>query len=152
MLRTHGFFIFFRKDFPVADTTAPVPNVIEVLMETNMKNVLSRAVYYAELALVLPVLFYWYYSGSLLNPVAIVLLLVLLGQFFFKNTVSGIVIPIVIIALVLFMLLALQSEFFDFKVFGGDARRLLAVGGGYLSVTLAMAVAMFFKYFKRLMM
>ncbi len=117
-----------------------------------MKNVLNRTLHYAEYALVLPVLFYWYYSGNVLNPVAIGLMLVLLGQFFFRNTVSGIVIPIVIIALVLFMLLALQSEFFDFKVFDGGARKLLAVGGIYLSVTLVMAVAMFFKYFKRLMM
>jgi len=116
-----------------------------------MKNVLNHAVYYAEYALIFSVLFYWYYSGSVLNPVAIALLLVLMGQFFFRNTVSGIVIPIIIIALVLFLLFALQSEFFDFKVFGGDAGKLLAVGGIYLCGTLLLAVGMFFKYFKRLM-
>lgn len=116
-----------------------------------MKNMLNRAVHYAEYFLVLPLLFYWYYSGSVLNPVAIALLLVLLGQFFFRNTVSGIVIPVVIIALVLFMLLALQSEFFDFRIFDDDARKLLTVGGIYLSITLFMAVVMFFKYFKKLM-
>lgn len=115
-----------------------------------MKNIAANTIKYAEYGLACSVIFYWYYSGTQLNFLAIGLLLLLMFQFVFKKTISGIVIPVVFILLSLVMMVALQSELSDFKVFDKEAQTMLIVGGGYLTGSLLTATAMFFNYFKRL--
>jgi maltodextrin utilization protein YvdJ len=99
-----------------------------------------------ESLLIGSVLFYWISTANLLNPVAIVLILVLGLQMIFKNRVVGLAIPIVLILASLFMVLALISELNEFPNFNADAQKMLLVGSAWLTATLFVSGLMLFKY------
>lgn len=102
-----------------------------------------------EYLLVLAVLFYWMSSAVVFNPVAIILFSILILQIIFKNPIVGLIIPIMLIIICLYMLLALFSEFNEFPVFDADAKQLLFVGLTYFLSTIIVSGIMLFKYLKK---
>lgn len=114
-----------------------------------MKNTLKTSLKYAEYLLILAVIFYWYFTASLFNPIAIGLLTVMVFQIIFKNKVSGIMIPLLFILLSFFMLVALTSELREFTLFNADAKTMLIVGLLYLGFTIICATGMFLNYFRK---
>ena len=99
-----------------------------------------------EILLLIPVLFYWYSTAYLLNPVAIILTAILIYQIIYRNAVIGIIIPGLIIAACLFMILALMSELSEFPNFNADAKQMLTVGLTLFLSTIGICVWMLFKY------
>ncbi len=99
-----------------------------------------------EYLLIASVLFYWISTANALNPIAIGLLLVLILQIFFKNQVVGIIIPVVLILVCMYMLLALFSELNEFPTFNSDAQTLLFVGLSFFLLTIGVSGLMIYKY------
>ena len=99
-----------------------------------------------EYLLVAAVLFYWVSTALALNYVAIVLLIAIILQMIFKNTVIGIAIPCIMIFACLYMILALISEVREFPSFNSDAQTLLFVGLFYFLLTILAATIMIIKY------
>ncbi len=100
-----------------------------------------------EYLLIAAVLFYWSSTALILNPIAIVLMGILIFQLIFKNKIIGIMIPFLLILICLFMLLALLSEFNELPTFNDEAKQLLFVGLSYFISTIIISVVMLYKYF-----
>lgn len=92
-----------------------------------------------ELILIGATLFYWVSTAVLFNPVAIVIMLVLLFQLKFKNKIAGVILSSLLLLICTYMLLALGSELSEFPTFNADAGRMLFVGlmlfGGIIGVS-----------------
>lgn len=101
-----------------------------------------------ELFLIASVIYYWFLTSNLLNPFAIGLLVVLFFQIISKKATLGIIISSIVIALTIFMILALISELSEFDTATENFNKLLVFGSLYLGLTLIMAGLMFFKYLK----
>lgn len=101
-----------------------------------MKNL----IFYAQIVLIVSVLFYWYNTSTFLNPIAIILLLILLSQMYFKNIVIGMIVPAIIILASLYMILALISEINDFSRFDNEAKNLSLIVAIWTSITLVTSV------------
>lgn len=99
-----------------------------------------------EYLLIAAVIFYWMSAGTVVNPIAIGLILVLVLQMIFKNRIVGILIPSLLIVISLYMLMALMSEFNEFPTFNSDAKQLLLVGLTFFISTMAVSVIMICKY------
>ena len=87
-------------------------------------------------------------TSTLLNPVAIVLLLVLLFQIIFKKTASGLIIGSIFLLLNLYMVLALISELSEFDVVNQGFINLLTFGSIFLGLNIIVSFLMLFKYLK----
>ncbi|MGB0422925.1 MAG: hypothetical protein ACPGED_01325 [Flavobacteriales bacterium] len=111
-----------------------------------MKNPTPWYLQLPEYVLMLSVLFYWYSTALLLNPVAILLMAVLILQLIFKNQVVGIIIPSLMALATSFLFLALISEFNEFESFTSDAALLLFVGLAFLGITALASLGMLYKY------
>ena len=86
--------------------------------------------------------YYWFETSTLLNSVAIGLIVVFsLHLFVAKNGVK-LIFPSIFITLNLFMFLALFSEFSEFPTLTNEAITLLSVGSFYLSLNVLSAVIM----------
>lgn len=101
-----------------------------------MKRFFSFLIQIPEYILMAAVLFYWFSSSNLTNPVAIGLLFVLVLQSFWKNRFLGILISAILALTSCYMLLALFSELQEFPSFNADAQQLLFVGLTFLCTTL----------------
>ncbi len=101
-----------------------------------------------ELFLISSVIYYWVLTSNLLNPFAIVLLVILIYQIISKKPTLGLIISTVVILLNLFMVLALISELSKFDVVNQNYTNLIIFGSLYLGVNLILASIMFFKYLK----
>ncbi len=99
-----------------------------------------------EYLLIAAVLFYWISTGLAINYIAIGLLIAIVLQIIFKNTVIGIIIPCLLILTCLYMLLALFSEVREFPVFNSEAKTLLFVGLLYFLATILVSAIMIYKY------
>jgi len=111
-------------------------------MKTKFRFLLD----YSEIFLVMMIILYWYFSGTLINWVAIIFLAILLGVILTKNTYTGLWISAVISLACMYMFLALLSEFSEFPTHSFDAYRLLIVGFVYIWGTLIVASLMMLKY------
>ncbi|WP_178983972.1 hypothetical protein [Winogradskyella helgolandensis] len=101
-----------------------------------------------ELFLIVSVLYYWFLTPNLFNPIAIGLLAVLSYQIIKKNTTLGLVLSTVFIVLTLFMVLALISELSEFDNLNHNWKNLVIFGSLYLGLNLILAGFMFYKYLK----
>ena len=111
---------------------------------------MKNASFYAESILVISVLFYWFSTNTLLNPIAIVLLLILLAQMYFKNNISGLILPVCIGFISLYMLLAIISELNEFPSFDSNAQIMAVVGLPWIVITLLAATTILLSYIKKL--
>jgi hypothetical protein len=114
-----------------------------------MKKVKHLLLTFPELMLVALTMFYWVSSGTLVNPVAIALILVLTIQIILRNDFLGVVIPILVVMASIYLMLALFSEFSEFHVKNAEARRLILVGIPFILTTIASSVLMIRKYTKQ---
>lgn len=101
-----------------------------------------------ELYLIAATLYYWFLTSNLLNPVAIVLLLVLGYQVISKNITSGVIIASMFVLLNLYMVLALMSELSEFDTVNDNYMQLLLFGSLFLGLNLIAGGFMFWKYIK----
>lgn len=106
----------------------------------KVKNVIP------ELYLILAVLYYWSLTASLLNPIAISLLLVLVYQIITRNRILGIVIATVLILASVYLILALLSELSEFIEFNDDAKELAIFGVLYLGLNITFGAIMLYRY------
>jgi len=101
---------------------------------------------FPEVLLIVATIFYWISSGTLLNPIAIGLIVVMIVQFFLRNDFIGVAIPILLILASIFLLLALFSEYNEFLVKNAVSTRLLLVGLSYIFVIVTASGLMIRKY------
>lgn len=99
-----------------------------------------------ELYLILAVLYYWSLTASLLNPIAISLLLVLVYQIITRKQILGIVIATVLILASVYLILALLSELSEFIEFNDDAKELAIFGVLYLGLNITFGAIMLYRY------
>ncbi|SFT96677.1 hypothetical protein SAMN04489724_3030 [Algoriphagus locisalis] len=103
-----------------------------------------------ELYLVTSTIFYWIFTGTLLNPFALALVTGLAITIFWKNIISGMVMASCFLILSLYMVLALLSEFYQFLVIDFDAKLLLSLGAVWLGLNLVFSIAMIVKWAKKI--
>lgn len=99
-----------------------------------------------EIFLLLSTVFYMLASvGFVINPIAVVFVLILGGQMYFKNQVTGIVLASVFILIFGYLFLALFSDLMKLESVL-DGWQMLVFGTAYLGVSLAAAIVMLRKY------
>lgn len=111
-----------------------------------MKNSKRLLLMLPEILLIAAVIFYWIYSGMRFNPVAIVLLIILIIQIILRNKILGLIIPGFFIVAGLYMLMALKSEVSEFPVFNAEAGKLMGVGLIYFISVIFISGLMIYKY------
>jgi hypothetical protein len=99
-----------------------------------------------EYLLIAAVIFYWSSAGSIINPIAIGLVLILILQIIIRNRIIGLLIPILLILTCIFLSLALASEINEFPIFNAEAKRLLLIGLTYLTSTIFISGLISYKY------
>ena len=101
-----------------------------------------------EIYLIGATLYYWFLTANVLNPVAIVLLLVLVYQIITKNSISGLIISALFILLNVYMVLALISELSEFQQTNNQYWQLLTIGSLFLGINILVSGVMFIKYIR----
>lgn len=105
--------------------------------------------YIPELYLIASVLFYWFSTGTALNYIAIILVIILGVQLVYQKAVMGIVIASLFLLLNLYMVLALISELREFNELTSSFYSLLIVGTLYLGLNIIISSYMIIKYVRR---
>jgi len=90
-----------------------------------MKKILNVL---AQAFLIIGVVFYWIESSTLLNPVAISLILLLFLELITKNLIVTLFSSFIIGFLSLYMMLAVISEYREFPAGDAEGKTLLIVG------------------------
>jgi len=103
-----------------------------------------------ELYFIVSVLYYWSLTALLVNPVAIILLLVLVFQITIRNRISGIILSVLLILISSYLVLALLSELSEFHEFNDDARNILVFGFLYLGLNIVFGGIMLYKYIQKI--
>ena len=111
-------------------------------MKTFKKILLEFPEYY----LVVLVLATGYTPPYSINQLAIFLAIILVIQIVFNNKIVGILLALVLIAIDLYLLLALFSEFRDFPVVNKQALQLLSVELTLIVFNLFVAGVMLYNY------
>jgi hypothetical protein len=111
-----------------------------------MKTLKLLRPWVAECYLIVSVLYYWIMTGTILNPVAMVLLLILTSLVIFKNKALGVSISIVFLLLNLYMVLAMISELNEFESFNQRAMELLIFGSLYFGLNIVVSIVMIMKW------
>lgn len=112
-----------------------------------MSSIIKKS--FAEYYLIASVLFYWFFTATVVNPIAIGLLIILGFQLAFQKSVSGIAIASIFLVLNLFMVLALLYELGEFTEFTTSFYELLIVGFLYLGLNIWVSSRMILKYTKQ---
>ena len=110
---------------------------------TKVVNVLP------ELYLILSVLYYWALTALWVNPIAIILVLVLVFQILTRKLIVGIVIAIVLILINSYLVLALLSELSEFPEFNIDSLKLAVFGFLYLGFNIIVGGIMLYRYINK---
>ncbi|GEQ86698.1 hypothetical protein ULMS_22060 [Patiriisocius marinistellae] len=88
----------------------------------------SVSKWYPELFLVFTVLLYWIFSGTLINPIAIVLITALNAQLVIKNKTFGVVLASIFILLSIYMSFQLISDVIQLEQFLPEGLMMLVSG------------------------
>ena len=102
--------------------------------------------YIPELYFVIALLYYWSLTGSVVNWIAIVGLIIISFLVLTKNKSIGIITSALIIGANLFLFLALFSELSEFTSFDSQAKKLLFMGSLFLGLNLLVSTFMLLKY------
>lgn len=102
---------------------------------------------------ILSVLCYWYLTGSLLNPVAIIALLLLIVLILIRNRTyasifMGSTLAMILSLATMYLFMALISEYNEFVAPTKEAIHMLVTGSVYLGLNLLMAIFMLAKYIR----
>lgn len=106
----------------------------------RFKNLLS------EIYFIVSVVYYWVLTGTLLNLLAIALLITLGVIIWLKNRLLGVATSAVILVLNLLLILALVSELSEFETFDKNAMVMLVVGLAYIGLNIFMSLRMLIKW------
>ena len=115
-------------------------------MGITLKYIKPLFYWMPELYLVLATLLYWASTGTLLNPVAFVLLILLTSQLIFNKKGMGIFLGSLLIILNLYLFLALLSDLINISVFTLSVKHFFFIGAGFLTINLIMAVKLLLKH------
>ena len=115
-------------------------------MGITLKYIKPLLYWMPELYLVLAILFYWVSTATLLNPIAFILLVLVVSQLIFNKKGIGIFLASLLIILNLYMFLALFSELSEFPAFTVSAQKLLFIGSGFLILNLVMSIKLLLKH------
>ena len=115
-------------------------------MGITLKYIKPLLYWMPELYLVLAILFYWVSTATLLNPIAFILLVLVVSQLIFNKKGIGIFLASLLIILNLYMFLALFSELSEFSAFTVSAQKLLFIGSGFLILNLVMSIKLLLKH------
>ena len=113
----------------------------------NLNQILKLA---PEIYLILASIFYWGSTANILNPIAIVLLSVLVFQIFFQINSTGIFLAITFLILNIYMCFALASELHEFTSPTENYWKMLIVGTLFFALNLIMSILMFGKYLRKI--
>lgn len=102
-----------------------------------------------ELYLIAAILYYWILTANLLNPIAIVLLLLFVFQLIAQKPLSGIIISSIFICLNLYLILALISELSEFPQADNAFYKMLIVGSIFIGFNLLAGGLMMKKYISK---
>ena len=91
------------------------------------------------------VLLYWF-SSSLLNPIAITLIVTIGYLIFSKNRIIGLVIGSIILLLGLYLILALLSDIHKITNFNGDAIKFIIYASLFICTNILTSVWLIIKY------
>jgi len=86
-----------------------------------------------EFLFLLSVLFYWFSTSIILNPLAIVLFVIGIIMSLKTSRPLAVMIGFFFLMLNAYLILALISEFREFPELDGDALLMLGVGGAYIA-------------------
>lgn len=111
-----------------------------------MKKFKQLLIQFPEYYLIVLVILATYKPPFFINPIVIVFVAILVLQIVYKNKISGLIIAGLFIAVNLFMLLALISEFSEFPIVNVEALQLLFVGLSLIILNLGSSAIMIFKY------
>ena len=103
----------------------------------------------AEYYILFSILFYWFSTANIFNPIAIILLFVFGYQLWKQPAKMGITIGVIYLLLNLYMCLALISELRDFNTVTSDPIQLFVVGTIFLGLNIIAAIALIKKYSKK---
>tara|TARA_R100001369_G_scaffold53752_1_gene80581 strand:- start:2824 stop:3207 length:384 start_codon:yes stop_codon:yes gene_type:complete len=115
-------------------------------MGITLKYIKPLLYWMPELYLVLAILFYWVSTATLLNPIAFILLVLVVSQLIFNKKGIGVFLASLLIILNLYMFLALFSELSEFSAFTVSAQKLLFIGSGFLILNLVMSIKLLLKH------
>lgn len=115
--------------------------------KSNMPNLSTIKKWLPETYFILSVFYYWSLTSSVVNPIAISLLLILALLLWSKNRILGTAIGIVLLVINLFLLLALASELREFPAAGKDFYTMLIFGLSYLGLNILVAVLLLMKWY-----
>lgn len=105
---------------------------------------------YAEFYFLASILFYWL-SSTLVNPIAWALLTIMILQILYKKPKTGIILSCFLGFVSFFLLLALLSEYKEFKQgSNNEGLKMLIIGCTWLLSNLLMSAIMLVKYTRRL--
>jgi|TARA_R100000479_G_scaffold51000_3_gene24197 hypothetical protein len=99
-----------------------------------------------ELYLILATIFYWVSTATLLNPIAFILLVLIVSQLIFNKKGMGIFLSCVFILLNLYLILALLSDLFKISVFSISIQKMFFIGAGFLTLNIIMSIVLLFKH------
>ena len=100
-----------------------------------------------ETYLTLSVFYYWSLTASVINPIAISLILIIALLLWSKSRSMGTTIGILILLINLFLLLALASELKEFETADKDYFIMLIAGLFYMSLNITVAFFLIIKWY-----
>lgn len=112
------------------------------------KNLHQLQTHIFEILLICGVVFYWGSTSLFLNPIAISLIAFLIFQMIYKNKFLGTLLSLIIIALSLFMFLALFSEVLEVMEANQSPWELIIVGSLLFGLTSVLGFGMLLKNIK----
>lgn len=95
----------------------------------------SVSKWYPELLLIASVIIYWVLTAMLVNPVAILLIVLLVAQLRFKNKTFGIILSFIFMLLSAYMMLAIFSDIVHLDFFYPRGLLMLCFGSLYFGGT-----------------
>ena len=105
--------------------------------------------FFPEVLLTLVVLYYWSLTASIVNPVAIALLIPLAILFLWNNKTLGVITAAIFIVAAFYLSLALFSDLIKIETFYPEGLKLLVGGLLFLGITGVAAIWMLIKHTKK---
>ena len=102
----------------------------------------------SEVYLLISILYYWSLTAIVANWFAISLLAITIILITTQNKILGITFGVLLVLINLYMVLALLSEFSEFKTTSLEAIKLLSIGSLFLGLNLIFSGVLLHKYAK----
>lgn len=113
-------------------------------MNSNPYSILKSLL--TEIYLIASIFYYWFLTGTFLNPVALLLLTVVLLLIWKKNRPLGLSIGIIFLLLNLYILLALKSELSEFNETNEAYYKMMRFGLIYLGLNVMVSLLIIVKW------